>query len=108
LRKIHEILRLKNAGLSNRIIARACKISNSTVGEYLRRREAAGLHWPLPEGLIENELYQKLFLKTSLESAPERPLPDWKVVKEELKKTGCRTWSVGCWRLCATKPFSVS
>jgi hypothetical protein len=36
LRKTREILRLKEeAGLSNRVIARACKISNSTVGEYL-------------------------------------------------------------------------
>lgn len=88
LRKIREILRLKDAGLSNRAIARACKISNSTVGEYLRRAEVAGLHWPLPEGLSEDELYQKLFPETSPESAPERPLPDWKIVKEELKKKG--------------------
>ena len=42
LRKIREILRLKDAGLSNRAIARACKISNSTVGEYFHRAEAAG------------------------------------------------------------------
>ncbi len=50
VRKIREILRLKEeAGLSNRAIARTCKISNSTVGEYLRRAQAAGLHWPLPE-----------------------------------------------------------
>jgi response regulator of citrate/malate metabolism len=38
LRKIREILRLKEeTELSNRAIARTCKISNSTVGEYLRR-----------------------------------------------------------------------
>jgi len=50
LRKIREILRLKHtAGLSNRAIAGACKISNSTVGEYLRRAKAAGIGWPLPE-----------------------------------------------------------
>ena len=36
LRKIREVLRLKHeVGLSNRAIARACCISNSTVGEYL-------------------------------------------------------------------------
>ena len=61
MRKIKEILRLKyEAGLSNRAIAGACKISNSTVGEYLRRAEAAGIGWPLGE-LSEDELYQKLF-----------------------------------------------
>lgn len=62
VRKFREILRLKeNAGLSNRAIARSCKISNSTVGEYLQRAQQADLHWPLPEGISEDELYQKLF-----------------------------------------------
>ena len=71
LRKIREILRLKEeAGLSNRAIARACKVSNSTVGEYLQRAEAAGLHWPLPEGLNEDELYQKLFPENSRREQP--------------------------------------
>jgi transposase len=88
LRKIREILRLQEAGLSNRAIARACKISNSTVGEYLRRAKVAGLHWPLPEGISEDELFQKLFPSSSRESTPERPLPDWKTVREELKKKG--------------------
>ena len=89
LRKIREILRLKEeAGLSNRAIARACKISNSTVGEYLRRAEAAGVHWPLPEGLNEDELYQKLFPEACGENAPARPLPNWETVRQMLKKKG--------------------
>jgi transposase len=89
LRKTREILRLKEeAGLSNRAIARVCKISNSTVGEYLKRAEAAGLHWPLPEGLNEDELYQKLFPEKSQESQPERPLPNWETIRQELKKKG--------------------
>jgi response regulator of citrate/malate metabolism len=42
LRKIREILRLEEeAGLTNRATARACNISNSTVGEYAGRVEAA-------------------------------------------------------------------
>ena len=62
VRKIREILRLKQEmKLSNRAIARACKVSNSTVGEYLERAGKAGLGWPLPEGLSEDELYRKLF-----------------------------------------------
>jgi transposase len=87
VRKIREILRLKEAGLSNRAIARACTISNSTVGEYLRRAQAAGLHWPLPEGLSEDELYQRLFPQTN-EIISDRPLPDWNTVNQELKKKG--------------------
>jgi len=36
MKKIKEVIRLKyEAGLSNRAIAGACKISNSTVGVYL-------------------------------------------------------------------------
>jgi len=47
LRKIREVLRLKHeVGLSNRAIARACRVSNSTVGDYLERAQAAELAWP--------------------------------------------------------------
>ena len=88
LRKIREILRLKDAGLSNRAIARACKISNSTAGEYLRRAQAAGLSWPLPEGLSEDDLFQRLFPQSDREENPERPLPNWETIREELKKKG--------------------
>ena len=89
LRKIREIIRLKEeAGLSNRAIARANKISNSTVGEYLRRAQAADLHWPLPEGISDEALYQRLFPEDAVVEDPERPLPDWEVVRNELKKKG--------------------
>jgi transposase len=89
LRKVREILRLKEeSGLSNRAIARVCTISNSTVGEYLHRAEAAGLHWPLPEGLSEDELFHKLFPESNNESVPERPLPSWEMIRKELKKKG--------------------
>ena len=89
VRKIREILRLKEeAKLSNRAIARACKISNSTVGEYLRRIEAAGLHWPLAEGVNEEELYQKLFPEEKAAAEPARPLPEWEKIHKELSKKG--------------------
>jgi transposase len=87
LRKIREILRLKEeVGLSNRAIARASKMSNSTVGEYLRRAQAANLGWPLPEGISEEELYGKLFPEDAQADEPERPLPDWEYIQSELKK----------------------
>jgi len=89
LRKIREILRLKEeVGLSNRAIARASKMSNSTVGEYLRRAQVANLGWPLPEGISEEELYQKLFPEDAQADEPERPLPDWEYIQSELKKKG--------------------
>lgn len=89
LRKIREILRLKEeVGLSNRAIARANNISNSTVGEYLRRAQAANLHWPLAEGISEDELYQKLFPEELSVEKTGRPLPDCKKIKKELEKKG--------------------
>jgi transposase len=87
VRKIREVIRLHHeAGLSNRAIARVCKVSNSTVGEYLKRAEQAGIGWPLPEGLLEDALYQKLFPE-KVEKG-ERPVPDWEDVHRELSKRG--------------------
>jgi predicted transcriptional regulator len=48
---IQEILRLKHQSkLSVREIARSCGLPTSTVGDYLKRSEAAGILWPLPQG----------------------------------------------------------
>lgn len=88
VRKIREVLRLNDAGVSNRAIARACKISNSTVGEYLRRAQQAGIGWPLPEHLDETGLYQKLFPEKEVPKEATRPLPDWEEIRKELKKKG--------------------
>ena len=89
VRKIREILRLKREGFSNRVIARICKVSNSTVGEYLRQAEQVGLSWPLPEGLSDEALYQRLFGEkpTSSQSGARRA-PDWEEVHRELAKRG--------------------
>jgi transposase len=86
--KIKEILRLKyEAQLSNRAIAGACKVSNSTVGEYLKRAETAGVSWPLGE-IGEEELYQKLFPEKAVVSERKYPVPDWKEVQKEKKQKG--------------------
>jgi DNA-binding MarR family transcriptional regulator len=56
MRQIQEILRLKHQNhLSVREIARSCGLPTSTVGDYLKRAEAAGIGWPLPEGPTEQE-----------------------------------------------------
>ena len=61
MRQIQEILRLKHQShLSVRQIARSCGLPTSTVGDYLKRAEAAGLSWPLPEGQNEKELWERL------------------------------------------------
>lgn len=89
VRKIREVIRLhQEAQLSNRAIARVCKVSNSTVGEYLKRVEKADLGWPLPEGLSDEELYHRLFPEQKKAGKVTRALPDWKDVHRELSKRG--------------------
>lgn len=87
MRKIQEVLRLKwKSGLSTRAIARSCSISPTTVSEYVRRAQAAGLSWPLPEALDEDQLYQMLFLKPAPASERVIPQPDWKTIHKELRR----------------------
>jgi len=89
VRKIREILRLKyEAGLSNRAIARACCISNSTVGDYVVRAKRAELSWPLAEEQTEEELYQLLFPEVKRPKMVERPMPNWETVHLELARQG--------------------
>lgn len=84
MRKTKEVLRLKAAGQSNRAIARSLRISRSTVAEYLKRAEAAGLLWPLPPGWSEAELEARLFVAPDPSDAA-RPRPDWSEVHREMK-----------------------
>jgi transposase len=88
MRKIAEVLRLKWAcRLTNREIARSCSISHSTVSEYVKRAEAVGITYPIPEALNEDELYRLLFPeKAKAADLAVKPLPDWEKVRKELKK----------------------
>src|SRR5206468_9157042 len=88
MRQINEVLRLKHQSqLSVREIARSCGLPTSTVGDYLKRAEAAQLPWPLPEDLSQEQLQAKL-----LGSAPSTPstkeLPDWLALRQELRRKG--------------------
>ena len=89
MKKIKEVIRLKyEAGLSNRAIAGACKMSNSTVGDYLKRAENAGIGWPLGN-LGEEELNQKLFPEDqTIQLEAEYPMPDWVKMNTEKRQKG--------------------
>lgn len=91
MRQISEILRLKHqAGLSVREIARSCGLPTSTVGDYLKRAEAAGLSWPLPESLSEAQLLEQLLGGANGLPPTEGPkvLPDWRQLHQELRRKG--------------------
>ncbi|MHB1711595.1 MAG: helix-turn-helix domain-containing protein, partial [Acidimicrobiales bacterium] len=83
MRKTTEVLRLHAAGASGRDIARAVGVARSTVAEYLRRADAAGVSWPLPDDLDEEGVESLLFPEAG--QTATRPVPDWAEVRKELK-----------------------
>ena len=87
--KIEEILRLKwEKGLSNRAIAKSCRISAGSVSSYIQRAKTAGLSWPLPEDLGTDELEALLFPHERLPVGRVIPRPDYRAVHKDLKRKG--------------------
>ena len=61
MRKIRDVLRLCADGLSKRQIAASLNVGATSVGEYLRRARRAGLNWPLPADVSDEDLDRRLF-----------------------------------------------
>ena len=88
MRKISEVFRQRyGLNRSYREIGLSLNVSKSTVYDYLARAKTAGISWPLPEEMSEEELYNKLFLPVS-QTVMQRPLPEWEEVYRELRKKG--------------------
>jgi len=86
MRKIREVLRLKyNCGLGEHEIAQSCQISRTTVRNYLKSAEAAGLSWPQASGLSEAELEALLFHWGNSPADPPRAMPDCQYIYDELR-----------------------
>ena len=89
MRQVREVLRLKWAcGLSDRKIAHSLRVSRPTVAEYVRRAQAAGLAWPLPDTLDDTALESPLFATAAHTPLAKRPTPDWTIVHQERKRKG--------------------
>src|SRR5208283_1658348 len=89
MRKVKEVLRLRfELGLGQRQIARSCGMGLGTVHEYLERAVAAGIGWPLPEGLGEEELEAKLFGNQPVQATAvrQRSQPDWNTIHQQLQQ----------------------
>ena len=87
MRQVYDVLRLKwGAGLSDRQIAQSLGLSRPTVANYVQRAQAAGLYWPLPDGLDEAALEARLFPPPTPKGALVHLAPDWAVVHQELKR----------------------
>jgi hypothetical protein len=87
VRQIREILRATYAvGLSRRQVALSLGISAATVSGILRRAEAAGLTWPLPDDLDDATLDRRLFPPPP--ASRVRPEPDWAAIHRDMRKKG--------------------
>lgn len=88
MRMIKDVLRLHAAGRSARQIGPSVGVGRSTIAEYLRRAEAAGLSWPMADALDDATLEQRLF--PPLPSPKQRQFaePDWASLHQELKRPG--------------------
>ena len=90
MRKLREVMRLRfELHLGYQQIGRSCAIGVSTVCKYLKRAEAAGVTWPLPEGWDDVRVEAALFpAKTSSAKEPtaERSQPDFASFHEQLRK----------------------
>jgi transposase len=87
MRKLREILRLRlNCGASVRQIALSCKLSASTVGDYVARARVAKLAWPLPAELDDDAALTGLLFPNEHHPVAARPEPDWAAVHRELKR----------------------
>ena len=88
MRLVREILRLIAVEkLAVREIARRTGKAPSTVRATLGRCRAAGVSWPLPEGLSDGELEERLYGKGGAKPGPARRAePDWASIHRELKR----------------------
>ncbi len=85
MRNIRELLRLcLGEGLSLRKAGASLQMPVTTLREHLQRAKAAGITWPLPEGLDDDDLEAMLFPKAP--AAAVRPMPEWKKIHVELRR----------------------
>jgi transposase len=86
MRKIRDALRLSLCeDLSFRQISASLQIPHTTVADYVKRANAAGLGWPLPEDLDDDALEARLYASAA-PLASTRPLPDWPKIHIELRR----------------------
>ena len=87
MRKIREILRLRwGQGLPSRAVAQSVRCSPSTVSDCVGRAQIAGLSWPLPEELDDEQLETRLYPERG--SSHARPEPDFQHIHRELRRRG--------------------
>ncbi len=92
MRQVREVLRLKFVGgVPIREIARRIGVAASTVRATIKRFQAAGLSWPVPEEMTDAVLAAKLFADAGTKQGHRRQIePDWASIHRELKRKHAR------------------
>jgi transposase len=88
MRKVHDVLRLSAAGLSKRKIAASLGMSATAARDCIWRARRAGLAWPLPADLTDEELECRLYPPPTVAARDRRPQPEWAAVHRELRRPG--------------------
>ncbi len=88
MRKIREAVRLHASGMSTRKIAASLGVGQSTVSEYVKRVQLAGLTWPLPSDMTDAALEAALFQPTGGPTRLVENRPDWPAIHRELRRPG--------------------
>lgn len=88
MHQIRELLRLHAARLSQPQIARALNLSLGVINKYLQAARRAGLSWPLPDDLGDEQLRRLLFPDRGQAPSLPKVLPDFAHIHQELKRKG--------------------
>jgi transposase len=84
MRKIRDVIRLF---LGEWLSLRQVGLPFTTVGDHVRRANAAGLSWPQPDGRSDHDLDQLLFPPPAPSSITQ-PMPDFASVHRKLPRNG--------------------
>ena len=89
MRKIRDVLRLRLGDqLSLRQVSLSLAVPHTTVADYVARAHEAGLTWPLPEELNDDDALEARLFARVVTSEAARPQPDFVVVQKELRAKG--------------------
>ncbi len=91
MEKVREIFRLAmQCKRSSRDIGKVCRISHSTVLDYLKRSKQADLDYDKIK-MMDDQALRRILKRSSIEESTARPvypMPDWQYIHHELKKKG--------------------
>ena len=89
MRQLRHLLRLHHDGVSAREIGRRLGVARSTIQDNLKRAAAAGLAWPLADGVTDEALERQLLGRAGVPQGQRRRVgPDWAALARELKRPG--------------------